>query len=330
MAVSDIDALLDLDATDQAAAVRRGEVSAVELVTAAIARVEATNPVVNAVIHPRFERALDEAKQLAPDSAQFAGVPTVVKDLGLMMEGEPYHGGVRALKNAGHVAPTTTYTYQKLRAAGFVVLGRTNTPELGGTITTESLAYGPCRNPWNRDHSTGGSSGGSAAAVAAGMVAVAHATDGGGSIRIPASECGLVGLKPTRGRISRGPTIGESWMGASTDGAVTRTVRDAAAMLDVQHGPMPGDPYGTPTPLRPYVDEVGAFVGALKIGWSANARERGHAAERTRPPLQRSRAVTDVRGGVRVEVRAHRCRGNGLGHDVDLGRDRPSDWARRR
>lgn len=259
------ESLLNSDATAQAAALRSGDASATALVAAALARLEQRNPELNAVIHHRAERALAEASSVDSTLA-FAGVPIVVKDLGLGMKGEPFHMGVRGLKAAGFTAPVDSYTYEKLRAAGFVVIGRTNTPELGTTITTEPLAYGPSRNPWNTNHSTGGSSGGSAAAVAAGIVAVGHANDGGGSIRIPASECGLVGLKPTRGRVSSGPVVGESWMGATIDGAVTRSVRDAAAMLDVLQGPMPGDPYGAPTPLRPYSQEVGVDPGTLNIG----------------------------------------------------------------
>ena len=147
------------------------------------------------------------------------------------------------------------------------MLGRTNTPELGLMATTEPEAHGPTRNPWSPDHSPGGSSGGSAAAVASGMVSVAHAGDGGGSIRIPASCCGLVGLKPARGRISTGPEHGESWSGLATDGVVTTTVRDTAAVLDVLAGPMPGDPYWAPQPIQPYTLEAGAPVERLRIGF---------------------------------------------------------------
>jgi amidase len=200
-----------------------------------------------------------------PD-APFAGVPIAIKDLGCAMAGVPHHQGVRGLKAIDHRAPHDSALYRRLRAAGFVAIGRTNTPELGSTITTEPLAYGPTRNPWNLDHSTGGSSGGSAAVVAARIVSVAHGGDGGGSIRIPASECGLVGLKPSRGRISMAPDVGESWMGSTTDGALTRTVRDAAAMLDVMAGYEPGDPYSAPPFARPLVDEVGVDPGALRVG----------------------------------------------------------------
>ena len=257
--------LTRLDATEQASLVRRGEVSSAELVEAAIERIDEVNPVINAVIGERFEQARAEAR--GPfGGGPFAGVPFLVKDLGLTMRGEPYHGGTRFLKELGYVAASDTWLAAKFRDAGFITLGRTNTPEWGSTITTEPLSYGPTRNPWNTGHSCGGSSGGSAAAVAAGMVSVAHGGDGGGSIRIPAAECGLVGLKASRGRVTHGPFVGESWMGATIDGAITRSVRDAAGILDAIDGPMPGDPYTAPLPLRPYADEVGVDPGPLRIG----------------------------------------------------------------
>lgn len=234
-----------------------------ELVDSAIEAAEALNPQINAIIHPRFDAARAEA---ATATGPFAGVPIVVKDLGCAIGGEPHHQGVRALKAIDYRAPHDSAMYRRLRAAGFVAIGRTNTPEWGSTITTEPLSYGPTRNPWNLDYSTGGSSGGSAAAVAAGIVAVGHANDGGGSIRVPASECGLVGLKPSRGRVSTAPDIGESWMGSTIDGVVTRTVADSAALLDVLAGYECGDPYMAPPFARPLLDEVGADVGALHIG----------------------------------------------------------------
>jgi len=255
---------LHLDATAQADLVRSKQITASELVDMAIAAVERVNPRINAVIHPRFERARNEAK--AGRSGSFAGVPIVVKDLNCQIKGEPYHLGTRFLKNRGFVATEDSYLYERLCRAGFVAIGRTNTPEFGSTITTEPLAYGPARNPWNTDHSTGGSSGGSAATVAAGCVAVAHANDGGGSIRIPASECGLVGLKPSKGRVSLGPAIGESWIGGVVEGCVTRSVRDTAAVMDVLSGYESGDPNTPPPPSRPYANEVGAPVGKLRIG----------------------------------------------------------------
>jgi amidase len=259
---------LDLDMTAQAELVRSGAASPEELVGAAIDAAERLNPQINAIIHPRYDAARAEAAAVRTErpDAPFAGVPIAIKDLGCAMEGEPHHQGVGALKAIGWRAPHDSALYRRLRAAGFVAIGRTNTPELGSTITTEPVAYGPSRNPWNLDHSTGGSSGGSAAAVAARIVAVAHASDGGGSIRIPASECGLVGLKPSRGRISMAPDIGESWMGSSTDGAVTRTVRDAAAILHVMSGYEPGDPYTAPPFTRPLTEEIGVDPGRLRVG----------------------------------------------------------------
>jgi amidase len=255
--------LAGLDACAQAELVRSGALSAAELVDAAIHAAERLDPSINAIIHPRFDAARDESRTAA---GAFAGVPIVVKDLGCAIGGEPHHQGVRALKAIDFRAPYDAAMYRRFRAAGLVAIGRTNTPEWGSTITTEPLAYGPTRNPWNLDHSTGGSSGGSAASVAAGIVAVGHANDGGGSIRIPASECGLVGLKPSRGRVSTAPDIGESWMGSTIDGVVTRSVRDTAAMLDLLAGYEPGDPYMAPPFARPLSDEVGVDPGRLRIG----------------------------------------------------------------
>ena len=255
------------DATEQAELVRRGEASPVELVDAAIERIEALNPQINAVIHSRFEAARAEAAQLdVAASGPFAGVPFLVKDLGAAIAGEPHHMGSEALKQVDFRSPVHSTLYERFQKLGFVTLGRTNTPEFGLTVTTEPVSQGPTRNPWNLDHSTGGSSGGSAAAVAGGLVAVAHANDGGGSIRVPASECGLVGLKPTRGRVSQAPYLGEGWAGSTADGVVSHSVRDTAAVLDGISGPEPGDPYIAPAPARPFVEEVGAPVGTLKIG----------------------------------------------------------------
>ena len=234
-----------------------------ELTEAAIARIEAVNPKLDAVIRTRFDVALREAGGDLPDGP-FRGVPILFKDLGCTVAGEVTAFGLGPLRDVPF--PETSYLAQKFRAAGFVPLGRTNVPELGTTVTTEPRSFPPARNPWDPGHSTGGSSGGSAAAVAAGMVAVAHANDGGGSIRIPSSECGLVGLKPTRGRVSQGPLIGEAWAGSTIDGAVTRTVRDAAGILDVIGAPVPGDPYYAPPLPRPLVQEVGADPGRLRIG----------------------------------------------------------------
>jgi amidase len=252
-----------LDATAQAELVRRGEVSPKELVEEAIARIESVNPELDAVVATRFDAARKEAEGDLPHGP-FRGVPILFKGLGCTVAGEATTFGLGPLRDVPF--PVTSYLAEHFRAAGFVALGRTNVPELGTTVTTEPRSFPPARNPWNTMHSTGGSSGGSAAAVAAGLVAVAHANDGGGSIRIPASECGLVGLKPTRGRVSQGPVTGEAWAGSTIDGAVTRTVRDAAGVLDVISIPMPGDPYYAPALPRPLVQEVGADPGQLRIG----------------------------------------------------------------
>lgn len=259
--------LAALDATDQAALVRDGEVTALELVQAAIDRARAVDPQLNAIIHPSFEAALERAGQ--PIEGPFAGVPFAFKDLDGTAGGEPFHGGTEFLKRRGYVAQADSTLIARFRAAGLVSIGRTNTPELGLVTTTEPAAYGPTRNPWDPSRSTGGSSGGSAALVAAGVVPVAHAGDGGGSIRIPASECGLVGLKPTRGRCSVGPELGEAWAGLVARLAVTRSVRDAAALLDAVAGPGVGDPYWAPPPTRPFATELGADPGPLRIGWVA-------------------------------------------------------------
>ena len=252
-----------LDATAQADLVRRGEVSPKELVEEAIARIETVNPKLDAVIRTRFDAARQEAEGDLPDGP-FRGVPILFKDLGCTVEGEVTAFGLGPLRDLK--IPVTSFLAAQFLAAGFVPLGRTNVPELGTTVTTEPRSFPPARNPWNTGHSTGGSSGGSAAAVASGMVAVAHANDGGGSIRIPASECGLVGLKPTRARVSQGPVTGEAWAGSTIDGCVARTVRDAAGVLDVISNPMPGDPYYAPPLPGPLAREVGADPGRLRIG----------------------------------------------------------------
>ena len=254
----------DHDAVGQAELVRTKQVSASELVEAAITRIEQDNPFLNAVISERFERARIEAAGELPDGP-FRGVPFLVKDLGLTMAGEPYYAGTRALRAVDHRASVDSALARRFRNAGLVVLGRTNTPEFGNVITTEPASFGPTRNPWDPTRSPGGSSGGSAAAVAAGFVAAAHASDGGGSIRIPASACGLIGLKPSRGRVSPSPGF-DSWAAAVTDGVVTRTVRDTAALLDVMAGYECGDPFVAPPHAQSFVREVGADPGRLRVG----------------------------------------------------------------
>jgi len=254
-----------VDAVGQAALVRAGDASPLELTDAAIARIEKLNPDLNAVIHPLFEKARADAEGPLPDGP-LRGVPVLLKDFDTYSAGDPFHAGMAFLKARNWVEPRDTWLVRKLRSAGAVVAGKTNTPELGLKPSAEPLAYGPTRNPWDTSRSPGGSSGGSAAAVASGMVAIAHAADGGGSIRIPASMCGLVGLKPTTGRVSLGPFAGDSWHGFVAQLGVSRTVRDTALLLDVFSGPMPGDPYLAEPPARPFSEEVGVDPGALRVG----------------------------------------------------------------
>ena len=260
-----IDDLATLDATDQAALVRDGDASPLDLVDAAIERIERVDPQLHAVIHRRDEHARQEAVGPLPDGP-FRGVPLLLKDMDGSLANAPLHLGNRLLRDLHHVADHDDFLVRKLLDAGFVVVGKTNAPEFGLVPTTEPLAYGPTHNPWAPDRSPSGSSGGSAAAVAAGMVPVAHAGDGGGSIRTPAGHCGIFGLKPSRGRVSVGPDVGEAWGGFVVRHAVTRTVRDSAAVLDALAGPMPGDPYTAPPPARPFLEEVGRDPGRLRIG----------------------------------------------------------------
>ena len=267
-----------LDATAQAELVRRGEVSPAELVDAAIARIESSNPAVNAVIHERFDRAREEAAAVTPSEGPFAdapfpGVPFLVKDAVCHTAGDPFHCGMRLLKRLQWTETEDTWLAARFRAAGLVSVGKTNTPELATSVTTEPIAYGPTHNPWDLSRSPGGSSGGSAAAVAAGMVPIAHGNDMGGSIRFPASMCGIVGLKPTRARTTLGPDFGEYWGPLTHEHVLTRTVRDTAAVLDAIAGPAPGDPYSAPPPARPFREEVGAAPGRLRIGLRTRRRD---------------------------------------------------------
>jgi amidase len=256
--------LSQLDATAQAELVRKGDASPLELVDAAINNIEKVNPELNAVIHPLFDSARAAAGGELPDGP-FRGVPILFKDLLCAVKGDPIHEGMQFLKNANYRSGHTDALAQRYLDAGFVCVGRTNAPELGIVPTTEPEAYGPSRNPWDTTRTTGGSSGGSAAAVASGMVAVAHANDGGGSIRIPASCCGLVGLKPSRGRTSLGPdyTAIDDMLGVEL--CVSRSVRDTAGVLDAVHGRSDGETVSAPAPGRPFSREVGADPGELRI-----------------------------------------------------------------
>lgn len=253
------------DGLGLAALVARGEVSPVDLVEAAIARIEKLDPTLNAVVHRAFESARSEAAGDLPDGP-FRGVPFLIKDLGCPVGGMPRTSGSRFMRD--EVPKEDGILTRRYREAGVVILGKTNTPEFGITGTTESAHLGPCRNPWNPDHISGGSSGGSAAATASGMVPLAHASDGLGSIRIPAACCGLVGLKTTRERNPSGMDDADRALGFSVDHVVSRTVRDSAAMLDWTGQPEPGCPYALPAKERPYLEEVERDAGRLRIAFS--------------------------------------------------------------
>jgi len=280
------------DALGLAALIRAGEVSATEVLEAAIARIDARNPLVNAVVHRLDAQARASAAALSLRSARasmrpFEGVPWLVKDSGIQIAGERTSNGSRFWRD--HVAPHDSTITQRYRAAGLNLLGWTNSAENGLSCETAPVAYGPTRNPWDTERSPGGSSGGAAAAVAAGLVPAAHATDGGGSIRIPSSCNGLFGLKPSRGRNPFGPDVGEGWNGLSVHHAITRTVRDSAALLDASHGPETGDPYAAPP------TGVGSFSQDLlrpRQGLRIAFQTVDHAGQATHPAV--AGAVVDA------------------------------------
>ena len=256
----------DHDGLGLAALVAKGEVSAAELAEAAIERIERHNGVLNAVVYKAYDEARAAASGPLADGP-FKGVPFLIKDLGVSVAGWPKTHGSRFAKDV--VDAEDSGLVRRYRSSGAVLLGKTNTPEYGITGTTESAFLGPCRNPWNPDHIAGGSSGGSASAVAAGIVPLAHASDGLGSIRIPAACCGLVGLKVTRDRNPNLPDGYDYAYGLVVDHVVSRTVRDSAAMLDVTGRPEPASPYPAPPKDRPYVEEIERSPGKLRIAWSA-------------------------------------------------------------
>lgn len=245
--------------------VRKKEVSSLELCEEAIRRIEKVNPKINAVITPMFEIAR-KAVQAGLPEGPFGGVPFLLKDMIEEYAGVPLTMGSRAFKS--YVPAQDSEMVVRFKKSGVVFLGKTNVPEFGLLGVTEPELNGPARNPWNTDHTPGGSSGGSAAAVASGMVPLANGNDGGGSIRIPASCCGLFGLKPTRGRNPLGPNVGELWQGAVASHVITRSVRDSAAMLDATQGPDAGAPYTLAPPERPYLQEIERDPGSLKIAFT--------------------------------------------------------------
>ncbi len=263
--MANMDEIAFLDAIAQAELVRKKEIAPAELVEGAIARIERLNPSLNAVITPMYDQARQKASGPMPDGP-FAGVPFLMKDIIALYAGVRMAMGTALLSSfvPDHDSELTV----RYKRTGLITLGKTNTPELGLLPTTEPTVFGPTRNPWDTGRSTGGSSGGSAAAVASGMVSIAHASDGGGSIRIPASCCGVFGMKPTRARNPLGPDFGDLLSGLICEHAVTRSVRDSAALLDITAGPDIGDPYWAPPPRRPFLEELGADSGRLRIALS--------------------------------------------------------------
>jgi amidase len=297
------------DALGLAELVRTRQVSAAELVETAIAHIEAINPRLNAVIHSMYDHARAVAAKPLPPGP-FAGVPFLVKDLVSEVAGVPFSAGSHAVH--GYVPDHDSHLMERFRAAGLILVGKTNTPEFGLAPVTEPALFGPTHNPWDLTRSPGGSSGGSAAAVAARLVPLASGGDGGGSLRVPASACGLIGLKPSRGRTPVGPDRGELWAGLAGEHVLSRSVRDTAAMLDATAGPDPGAPYHAPPPARPFLDEVGAAPGRLRVAYTTRSllgtavapecveattrtarllADLGHEVEEAAPPVDREPVV---------------------------------------
>ncbi|MDY7228950.1 amidase [Hyalangium rubrum] len=261
---------IQFDGLGLAALVRRKEVSAAELLQTALTALERTNPTLNAVIATLEDEARATLKQGLPEGP-FTGVPFLIKDIILHAANVPTAMGSRVLKELNLKLPYDSTLMTRYRRAGVVLMGRTNLPELGLLLTTEPQAWGPTRNPWDLERSPGGSSGGTAAAVRAGVVPLGHGSDGGGSLRVPAAMCGLFGLKPTRGRISAGPNIGDLLNGFCVEHVLTRSVRDSAAMLDATAGADFGDPYIIPPPERPFREEAAREPGRLRVAFSRKA-----------------------------------------------------------
>jgi len=282
------DQLISYDAIALGELVRKGEIKSTELLEISIQRIEKVNPKLNAVIHKLYDQARDAAKNwdsaLSSGKATdvvFCGVPFLLKDLVAEYRGAPFHEGSFAVK--GYISKLDSELVRRQKAGGLVIVGKTNTPEFGCLPTTQPALYGPTLNPWDPSLTPGGSSGGSAAAVAAGIVPMAHGNDAGGSIRIPASCCGLFGLKPTRGRNPLGPLFGDIANGIVSEHAITRTVRDSAALLDVTSGPDFGDPYSAPPKECPFLEEVGRNPGRLKIGFLTSIPEGWHEKAQLHP-----------------------------------------------
>jgi len=285
-----------LDATAQAELVRKREITPAELLEATIERIERINPKINAVVTPMYDQARAAAAGPLPDGP-FTGVPFLLKDILAPYAGVRLCYGASLL--AGSVPDHDGELTIRYKNAGLVICGRTNVPEFGFLPATESRFHGSCRNPWNLDCSTGGSSGGSAAAVAACLVPMAHGNDGGGSIRIPSSCCGVFGLKPTRARNPLGPDVGDLVSGLVCEHVLTRSVRDSAAALDATSGPDVGDPYWAPPPARPFLEEVGAPPGKLRIGFARSSQAGSVHPECVRAVEEAAALCADL--GHRVE-----------------------------
>ncbi|MGC9271211.1 amidase [Acidiphilium sp.] len=290
--------LRDQDATGLAALIATGALSPAEVLDATLARIDAAEPQINAIAVDLRDRA--RAQIAAPLTGRFAGVPFLLKDIFQSEAGVRMTMGAMPLAN--NLATTTSAYVERCRRAGLVIVAATTTPELGLKATTETLLHGATRNPWNLHHTPGGSSGGSAAAVAAGYVPMAGASDGGGSIRIPAAYCGLFGLKPSRGRVSEGPEVGEAWEGAVSSHVLTRSVRDSAAMLDVLAGAEPGDPFVIAPPSRPFVQECATPPGRLRIGFATTSPIGGRVAPEMVAAVQQTAALLQSLGHIVEEA----------------------------
>ncbi len=341
------DLYLAEDALGLAEAVRRGDASPAELLEVALELAAETNPTINAIVVPAYDQARRWAAA-GPPRGPFTGVPYLLKDLSAKHKGLRMTNGSRLFRD--YVPDFDSDLTTRLVQAGLVIFGRSASPELGLTTSTESALFGLTRNPWQLDHAAGGSSGGAAAAVAAGIVPAAHATDGGGAIRIPASGCGVFGLKPTRARVPAGPDVGEGWNGLSAQHAVTRTVRDSAALLDASCGAASGDPYHAPPRERPYLDEVGTRPARLRIAWTTTGwnsadthpdciaatlaavqlcRDLGHQLVEARPEIDTEAlgGATRLVDGANV-LAALEARAAELGRPIDPERDvEPITWA---
>ena len=334
------------DATALAGLIAKREVSAAEVIEAAIARAEQVNPAINAIVHKQYQQARRAVATGLP-SGPLHGVPFLIKDLGFFEAGEPATYGSSLFKD--FIADHDSAYVTRCKKAGLVFFGRSSSPEFGLNPNTEPRLYGPCHNPWNLAYSAGGSSGGAAAAVAAGVLPLAHATDGGGSIRIPAAQCGLFGLKPSRGRMTAAPDAGEGWGGLSTGHVVSRSVRDSALMLDVTAGLEPGDPYSAPTPEGSFAQSLSRPPPTLRIalmltdhrgaklhpeclaavqGAARLCQSLGHIVEETDPGLDMV-ALRPMNARIAAANTARACamRWRALGREPNAGDVEAATWA---